>query len=234
MKEMWRKYSARIDALLPRERAMVFIAAVAIAVFMVHAFFVEPVAARRKALSTRMTQQQTEMQALQMKIQAMQQQRAAPDAANQARREVIKRQIAEIDETLKDMQRSLVPAQNMKAVLQEVLARNPRLHLIAMRTLPVAPLVEKHDKADRPNAPAAPAAKSQNKPAAGANNVFKHGAQITLQGSYTDLHDYLARLEKQPWRMFWSRASLNAADYPRLTLTVTIYTLSLDKAWLEV
>jgi MSHA biogenesis protein MshJ len=34
--------------------------------------------------------------------------------------------------------------------------------------------------------------------------------------------------------MFWSRASLNAEDYPRLTLTVTIYTLSLDKAWLEV
>ena len=25
-----------------------------------------------------------------------------------------------------------------------------------------------------------------------------------------------------------------AADYPRITLTVTIYTLSLDKAWLEV
>ena len=234
MKDLWSKYSARIDALMLRERAMVFAAAVAIAVFIVYALFIQPVAARRQALSTRMTQQQAEMQGLQAKIQAMQKQRANPDAANQARREVIKHQIADIDETLKDMQRSLVPAQNMKAVLQEVLARNPRLHLVAMHTLPVAPLVEKSEKAEPPKVPAAPAAKPPDKPAAGESNVFKHGAEITLQGSYTDLHDYLVRLEKQPWRMFWSRASLNAADYPRLTLTVTIYTLSLDKAWLEV
>jgi MSHA biogenesis protein MshJ len=181
-----------------------------------------------------MTLQQTEMQALQMKSQAMRNLRADPDAANQARGEVLKRQITEIDGTLKDMQRSLVPAQNMKTVLQEVLARNPRLHLIAMHTLPAAPLVEKNEKAEKPNAPAVPAARPQDKPSSGASNVFKHGVQITLQGSYTDLHDYLARLEKQPWRMFWARASLNAEDYPRLTLTVTIYTLSLDKAWLEV
>jgi len=42
------------------------------------------------------------------------------------------------------------------------------------------------------------------------------------------------RLEKLPWRMFWSRATLAAAEYPRVTLKVTIYTLSLDKAWLQL
>lgn len=234
MKDALLKYSARFDALLPRERVMVFIAAVAIVVFMVDSLFIQPAAARRKVLSARMTLQETEMQALQIKIQAMQKQRTNPDAVNQARQVEIKRQIAEIDETLKDMQRSLVPAQRMKAVLEEVLARNPRLQLIAMRTLPAAPLVEKSDKAVPPAVPGAPAAKPQVKSAVVVNNVFKHGVQITLQGSYSDLHDYLARLEKQPWRMFWTRASLNAADYPRLTLIVTIYTLSLDKAWLEV
>lgn len=231
---MWRKYADRIDALLPRERAMVFVAAVVVAVFIVQALFVEPATTRRKALSARITLQQTEMQALQMKIQAIQKQRTDPDAANQARREVVTRQITEIDGTLKDMQRTLVPAQNMKAVLQEVLARNPRLHLIAMHTLPAAPLVEKTDKPEQSTAAPGPAVKPPIKPADGARSVFKHGTQITLQGSYNDLHDYLARLEKQPWRMFWARASLNAIDYPRLTLTVTIFTLSLDKAWLEV
>ena len=62
--------------------------------------------------------------------------------------------------------------------------------------------------------------------------MFKHGIQVTVQGSYADLHDYLSRLEKINWRMFWARASLNTDDYPRLALTVTVYTLSLDKAWL--
>jgi MSHA biogenesis protein MshJ len=233
MNELWRRYADKIDAMSPRERAMVFAAAVVVVVFMVNAFFIDPVAMRKKALMTRLAQQQTEMQALSVKIQAIQKQRADPDAANRARRDAIKRQIAEIDETLKDMQRSLVPAQNMKAVLQEMLARNPRLQLIAMRTLPATPLVEKRDKAAKPAA-TAPASKSEDKFTAGASTVFKHGAQITLQGSYADLHDYLARLEKLPWRMFWLRASLDADGYPRLMLTVTIYTLSLDKTWLEV
>lgn len=64
--------------------------------------------------------------------------------------------------------------------------------------------------------------------------MFKHGVELRVAGSYADLYDYLQRLEKLPARMFWSRATLNAGDYPKVTLTVTIYTLSLDKAWLEV
>lgn len=231
--ERWRKFAARIDALSLRERVMVFVSAVVVAVFMMNALFIDSLTTRNKALSARMAQQQAELQALQGRTRALMQKRADPDAANLARRDGIKRQIAAIDATLQDMQRSLVPAQNMKTVLQEVLARSPRLQLIALRTLPSMPLVEAQDKAGKTDA-AASALRSQDKTAAGASSVFKHGVRITLQGSYTDLHDYLTRLEKLPWRMYWSRASLNADDYPRLMLTVTIYTLSLDKAWLEV
>ena len=231
MIKLWRTYADNIDALSLRERAMVFFAALAVAVFVMNILFIDPVVTRKKALVARMAQQQTELRALQVKIQALEQQRAGPDAANLARRDGIRRQIAEVDVTLQDMQHSLVPAQNMKAVLQEVLARNPRLQLVAMRTLPATPLIEKRDKAEKT---AAAAPKSQDKLTASEGGVYKHGVRITLQGSYTDLHDYLARLEKLPWRMFWSRASLSADDYPRLTLTVTIYTLSLDKAWLVV
>ncbi len=231
MKEQWRKLAARIDTLSLRERAMAFAAAVAVAVFTLNALMIDPLAKRNKALSARIVQQQAKMQELQGRIHALKQKQTDPNAANLARREGIKRQISEFDATLQDLQRSLVPAQNMKAVLQEVLARHPRLQLIALRTLPATPLVDLQDKAGKSTA-TAPG--PQKKPAPDTGSVFRHGLRITLQGGYTDLHDYLTRLEKLPWRMFWSRASLNADDYPRLTLTVTVYTLSLDQAWLEV
>lgn len=233
MKSLWRQYADKIDALAQRERIMVFAAALAALIFLMNAVFIDPVATRRKSLATRIAQQQTEMQGLQTQIAALEKKRADPDAANQARRDAIRRQIAEIDDTLKDMQHSLVPAQKMNALLQEMLERNPRLHIVTMRTLPVTPLVERPVKPEK-NDDGAPGPAASGKFAAGESNVFKHGVQITLQGSYADLYDYLARLEKLSWRMFWSRASLNASDYPRLTLTVTIYTLSLDKAWLVV
>lgn len=230
MKEFWRKYAEKIDALNRRERVMVFIAAVAVTLFVINALFIEPAAARKRALLAQAATQRTALSMLQPQIEALQKKLAAPDAANNARRDEIKRQIAEIDETLKGMQQNLVAAQNMKAVLQEVLARNPRLQLVALRTLPVTPLVDRRGRPDT----AAPAGTLGEQSMATEGAVFKHGVQITLQGSYADLYDYLARLENLSWRMFWSRASLNAEDYPRLTLTVTIYTLSLDKAWLVV
>ena len=143
MKALWRKYADKIDALSLRERVMVFITALVIVLFMIHALFIDPLTTRNKALSAQMAQQQTDLLALQVKIQALEKDLTNPDIANRARRDGIKREIAQIDATLKDMQQSLVPAQDMQALLQEMLTRNPRLQLIALRTLPAAPLVAK-------------------------------------------------------------------------------------------
>ena len=56
----------------------------------------------------------------------------------------------------------------------------------------------------------------------------------TISGSYTALYDYLARLEKLPWKMFWSKVSLDATQHPRLTLTLVVHTLNMDKTWLTL
>jgi len=48
------------------------------------------------------------------------------------------------------------------------------------------------------------------------------------------LLEYQSRLEKLPWRMFFARASVNSVDYPKVLMTITLYTLSLEEAWLVV
>jgi MSHA biogenesis protein MshJ len=220
VKELWRKYAEKIDALPERSRVMVFVAAVAVTVFVINALFIEPAVSRSKALRMQAAQQSATLATLEPQIQALEKRLADPDAAAMAHRDDVKRQIAEIDEALKGMQQTLVAAESMKSLLQDVLARSPRLQLVALKTLPVAPLVDRA-ATDKTAAPVT-------------GGVYKHGFEITVQGSYSDIHDYLSRLEKLNWRMFWSRATLNADDYPRLTVTVTIYTLSTDKAWLVI
>ncbi len=220
MKELWRKYAEKIDALPERSRVMVFVAAVAVTVFVINALFIEPAVSRSKALRMQAAQQSATLARLEPQIQALEKRLADPDAAAMAHRDDVKRQIAEIDEALKGMQQTLVAAESMKSLLQDMLARSPRLQLVALKTLPVAPLVDRA-ATDKTAAPVT-------------GGVYKHGVEITVQGSYSDIHDYLSRLEKLNWRMFWSRATLNADDYPRLTVTVTIYTLSTDKAWLVI
>ena len=114
MKATWRKYADRIDALSLRERLMVFITALVIVLFLINAVFIDPLRTRNKALSAQMAQQQADLLASQVKIQALQKELSEPDIANRARHDGIKSEIAQIDATLKEMQQSLVPAQNTK------------------------------------------------------------------------------------------------------------------------
>ena len=55
-----------------------------------------------------------------------------------------------------------------------------------------------------------------------------------MRGGYADLTQYLQMLEKLPTQMFWGMADLNVVKYPQAELTLTLYTLSLDKTWLQV
>lgn len=231
MTQLWLKIAAKIDALALRERLIVFAALVAVVVYGIFAASVDLSQWHQKTLQTQLAKQRTEVAELQSKTAALQRKQVDPDAANRARVEDLGRQIIEIENTLKDLQKNLVPAQRVNALLQQMLTADTRLQLVSLRSLPVALLLVRPASA----AGAGATAPSPTPPAdAGDVNVYKHGVEMTLQGSYADLHDYLARLEQSQWRMFWWRAKLSTEDSPRLTLTVTLYTLSLDKGWLEV
>ena len=41
-------------------------------------------------------------------------------------------------------------------------------------------------------------------------------------------------LERLPTQIYWGRAELAVTDYPSSTLKLTVYTVSLDRAWLIV
>lgn len=220
MNKLWLEFTTRIEALNERERVLVLVAGVLVAAALVFFITADPAQRRSRTLVLQMKTQKDELAMLQ---KAGGPQQVDPDAANRARAEALKTQIRVADETLRTLQRDLVPAEQVNTLLREMLVRDSRLSLVSLRTLPVEPLV------GGPEGKAAAA-----KDSAETVRVYKHGVEITLQGTYTSLHDYVARLEKTPWRMYWSRAQLKAADDAKLTLIVTVYTLSLDKAWLRV
>ena len=58
--------------------------------------------------------------------------------------------------------------------------------------------------------------------------------QMIVEGNYHDLQQYLAALEKLPWRMVWGEADFRVDEYPKIVLSLTLYTLSLEKVWLSV
>jgi MSHA biogenesis protein MshJ len=138
-----------------------------------------------------------------------------PNAETQTQIAALRNELERLDRELRSVGRGLVPPHRMAALLQDVVTRHRRVQLVSLKTLPVSSLVA--EKADRASA-----------------DIYKHGMELTLQGSYLDLLDYLTRLEQMPVQMFWANASMDASDYPRVRLTLVLYTLSLDKDWLVV
>lgn len=209
----------RFDALSLRERLMVFVACLAVGWFVIASLLVRPLVERNAATRERIVQQEKLLAATEEAIAALARARTDPDAALRARRDELTRAIEAIDTELDAAARGLVPAERMPALVERIVARDRRLQVVSVRTLAPAPLVERGQE--------------KPAPAADAGGIWRHGIEITVAGSYADLTDYVAALERLPTRMYWGRAVMQA-DYPRVTLSLTLYTLSLERAWLRV
>lgn len=222
MKERWEQLVAKIDGMSLRERALIFAAVAFALVALIDSFFLNPLLQQQKRLSTQVVQQQEKMKEIQGQLAALLQARQADkDAPQRERIRQLREQIAQGDSFLKETQDKLVPPERMAHLLEQVLVKNGRLQLVALETLPVSNFIEQPDKDTQPAA-------------ATGKQIYKHGVKLTVRGSYADLTQYLQMLEKLPTQMFWGMANLNVVKYPEAELTLTLYTLSLDKTWLQV
>ena len=226
MRRYWELARAKIDDMSLRERAIIFVAVAFMVVTLINATLLDPLLARQKMLSAQVVQQQEQMKGLQAQMQSLLQAKQDDEHSPLRNRLAqLKQQLQAQDGYLQSRRDRLVEPNKMAGLLEQVLAKNGRLQLIALKTLPVSLLVKKPQAASGTAQPAA---------SSGQKQIFKHGVQITVRGGYLDLLQYLAALEKMPAQMFWGEANLIVDKYPDSVLTLTLYTLSLDKTWLTV
>lgn len=242
IKRLWQQYAAKVDAATLRERVMIFAGAAVVLIALLNALLIEPEFIKQRKLAREVAQRQGEVRLMQEQLQKMALARQAdPDQAARRQLEKLRRQVAEIDARLAEEQRKFAPPERIGALLEEMLSRNRKLQLVDLRTLPVAALARSGEADKSREKPAA------EKPASGASGtsstsgtsaargpIYRHGVEITVTGSYLDLLAYLRELEKLPNQMYWGKLDLNVAVYPQVTLKLSVYTLSLDLAWLIV
>ncbi len=116
---------------------------------------------------------------------------------------------------LATLSQALVSPQEMPALLESLVRRSPGVTLASLRSLKSESL----------------ASGAQGDATA---TLFRHGIELELQGSWSDLRGYLAAIEKSPRRLLWGQVDLQAQGYPKLVLRLRMHTLSLDSAWLQL
>jgi len=230
MNQHWAKLISKVDAMSLRERAMIFAAAAVALVALINALFLDPLLAEKKKQLNEMQQKQENLKAIHAQVVALSQARNDVEKSPLHHRiEQARQQLADSDVFLQGLRGRLVAPEKMADLLEQVLNQNGRLRLVDLQTSPVAPLSEKTVVK-----PGGVVVTPTIAAAAPDNQVFKHGVQITVRGSYLDLLQYLTDLEQLPTQMFWGKAEMKVVEYPEVELKLTLYTLSLDKTWLKI
>lgn len=230
MKQRLVQLAARIDALSLRERALGFAAAVALLVFVGFQLLLAPFYHEQEVLLEQILQQRSDMMGIDTEISAKLQAYAVdPDLPARTRLAAVKQETAQLGDSLLAMQHGLVAPERMAPLLDAILRANGRLQLVAMRTLPVETI---SGRAAAPAVPAAGAAPTEaGRPA---DVLYRHGVEVTVRGNYLDMVDYMSALEAMPTRLFWGKAQLDVEEYPASRMTLTLYTLSLDRNWMKL
>jgi len=241
MKQQWTKLAARIDALSLRERIMVFAACAAAIVFLTHFLALGPQLRKQDVLNAQISQQNNNIEGIDNEIRArVEAAQTDPDAAVRARLASVRKETEELSVQLRAMQNGLVAPERMAPLLDSILRANGRLTLVSVRTLPAESVLEAGRRAagTAPDSVAAPAPATSTMPANAtpgtAELLYRHGVEITVRGNYLDMIAYMNALEGLPTQLFWGRAQLEAETWPASRLTLTLYTLSLDRKWMKL
>ncbi len=222
-----KQLEARIDALSLRERGILFLVILGVLFWLATNVVFLSLRQEQQRLAHDVRARLNELQAMSAQNEAIKVKLAQdPEALAQARVAELKRTLAADEAAVAHIIRGLVSPRDMPRLVQQMLAKNQALQVVKLENLPAEALDEGKNAAT-------PAAQ----PAAAANNaarVYRHGMRIELRGQYVDIVRYLRALEAMPSKVFWGEVKFESEAYPVSRVTLVIYTISLNQAWLEV
>ncbi|MCP5149358.1 MAG: hypothetical protein H6983_12735 [Ectothiorhodospiraceae bacterium] len=220
---------ARVDALSLRERAIGFAMVLAVLGAGWHELAFDPLDRQRQALDGRVEQLRTQTEQLNAAARDLAGALDVdPDRDGRARVGALRDTLAGIDRELVALTALLVPPREMARVLETVLGRETDLRLLSLEAIAAEPLVT--DTEPDPAAAAADATGAADAPVA----VYRHGLRLQLEGGYLETLRYLETLERLGTRFLWESIDYRVEAHPRATVTITVYSLSLDEALLGV
>lgn len=219
-------------ALSQREQWMVFVAGFAVLAALANLLLITPAIEKEQQLITGLSnfederfelEQQAEDGGLSVVEQA--------DLQNKEKIKALKQDIDNQKKQLKNLHSALVGPQQIREMLRGLMRNHEGVRLVSMKTLPPALFSPQLD----PQQNQSDAVEmSSDKLSNAVPVIFKHGIEMTFSGQYFDLMHYSDALQTLSDYVTWDSAELNVKAYPQSELTITVYTLSLDKTWLAI
>lgn len=217
MPERLAKLLARFDALSIRERLLIMAVILVLLFVLWDSLLMQPLNLRQKAANEQISNTEQRLHSLNSTITSLvTTSQYDPNAALRQQISAAQRQTALLDKELASATVGLVSPNQMAQVLETVLAKQSKLRLLHVRSLPAKPLLK------------------LPKGETSTNNVYAHGLELQFQGSFSDTLAYLRALRALPWHFYWDSLDVKVDHYPRNTVTLVVHTLGLREGWIGV
>lgn len=211
----------RYDQLSLRERVIVLAALLILILVIWQAALIDPLDRERQQRLQQVEALRAEVSGLEQSVEAIVAQGVGdPDRQNRDAIAKLKEELAGLDAQLAGATSGLIAPKEMAQVLEQLLDRTSRMTLYSLRTLP-------------PESVMAPAA-SPAAPGTASAQIYKHGVELELGGSYLETLSFLQAVETLPWRFFWDRIEFTVESHPRGRVKLTLYTIGLQEGWIGV
>jgi MSHA biogenesis protein MshJ len=227
IRQRWQGLLQRYNAFSRREKMLVA-AVLVLGPFLIgEALIVDPLLAKGRGLNKSIEQQSASLAEMQAQVGVLQQKLATdPDAAAKNELAALQEEQAKLDTELRQRGTTLVRPEDMNGLLERLLARHPGLRLVSLKTMaPKGILADKESAAEKPGE-----AKRLEK----RFDLYRHGVEIRVEGTYGELQAYLLRLEQLPQRLLWEQLQFKVIEYPKAEMSLTVYTLSPERDWLAL
>lgn len=231
----------RFEPLARREKVIIALAALAMIVMLFQLVALDPLLKQRDALQKQQQQLMQDVNAQRLEREALTQAIAAgPKRQKQHQLEELRQEVSMLDEQIARTTATMIPPRKMTDVLREVMQLRKNLKLVHLENLQPQPLLDDTVSADKvavQHGDAGAAAGGKN-PASSATDgdigLYRHGVKLVFEGDYMTTMEFLESLEKKSWRFFWQTLQYDVEKYPKARVTLTLYTLSPERAWLGV
>lgn len=214
MKAVFKSLGQKFDVLSQRERILI---AVAVFVLLGMLGFM-PLESLWKNHSSISQQLKTLEQENSISVQQLElyQQRLAmdPNQDYQQRLNLLLQQNQDIDAQLNEQMVDMVPADYMPELLSNLLGQIQGIKLLKFTSIAPVPLLAVGEEKKL--------------------NLYSHGIRMSLEGDYFSVLRFVEAVEAMPDKLYWKRLDYKVADYPKGSIDIELYTLSINKDFISV
>lgn len=224
---LFSKGKIAFDGLKKREQNLLFaiIPLTIIAVFFL--LLIEPEMAQSQRLDDSVSRLESQLKmSRQSNDELLAQAKIDPNTEVNQQIDSLRMKLATLNEQFDGELNQLISPQAMPVLLEQLFDQADNLTLNNMSSVAPQILMINDDEAD--NTGNQKSATSLQQP------IFRHGIEITFEGSFFATREFLSQAELLGWRLYWQDLSYVVGEHPKAITTMTLFTLSTSEAFIGV